>query len=363
MSMSPIHPRSLDAPRLPHRFAAILAVTLTFSAAYTQPAHAALPVAAILGFLNAAYEAYKNGREIIGADGPGLAAQLAAVQTAIINELRTQRNQELRATAEAGMNDFRTLGFRQPGDPANAGTWETARERMTDALVHYSIIVEEGSDVVSAYQLAPTYFALAATYAGLLQMKPEVGFAPSAWQEYHVPLQRAMNAGYWLVGAHTFACWAGWNPGRDGYDWSYPNTDFTKAYSRSQLYRHIVATKYYPAGPRSCVVIPPGPTYAYCNPLSFLCYDDCGNWFAADSQQMRDAAIESADWIDFGPDQTAQIVRGAMREMLKVGGGNAPNDFPRTDLPEASGMFVDPFVTEWACEGVSGGPWGYPIRP
>jgi hypothetical protein len=49
--------------------------------------------------------------------------------------------------------------------------------------------------------------------------------------------------------------------------------------------------------------------------------------------------------------------------MLNVGGGNAPGDFPNTDLPEVSGMFVDPRVTESSCTGVSGEPSGYPIRP
>jgi hypothetical protein len=365
MNTSPIRRRLRFGSRLPHRFAGVLAVTLTVSTAYTRPAHA-VPVVEIIGFMTAAYEAYKALAEIIGGEGPNLSNQLAQVQASILNELRTQRNQQLRATAEAGMNDFRTLTFRQPSDPANQGTWQVARQRMTDALTHYSIIVEDGTDRTSSYELAPLYFTLVTTYAGLLQMKPEIGMAPSAWEEYYRYLQRAMNVGYKLVGAHIAACWAGFNPGRDGYNWSYPNTDFTKAYSTSQLFRHVTWNKRYPAGEvtfTGCFTIPPTPIYSVCSPTDFTCLDDCGNWFVAENQQRRNAAIESADWIDFGTNPTVGIVRAAMRQMQKVGGGNEPADFPRIDLPEDHGMFVDPWVTEESCRAVSGGPWAYPITP
>jgi hypothetical protein len=273
--------------------------------------------------------------------------------------------QQWRATAESGLTDFRTLGFRQPGDSTNFALWESARGRLTEALTHYSIIVEDNLDGASQYQLAPTYYALAAAYSGLLQMKSEMGSAPSPWFEYYTYLQRAMNVGYKLVGARIFACWAGFNPGRDGFNWSYPNTQLSEQYGYSQLFRYLEASNMYPVAPTWCS-ISSSHVNTFCSPRSIAssCIRSCwSDPTPTPTYEQSTLAMENAELLHFSHDETVKIVRGSMKALQKVAGGNEPFDFPRTDLPETAGMFVDPWVTQESCSGVSGGPWGYVINP
>lgn len=225
-----------------------LAIPLTAMFVLTsveRPAQAITPAAVVaaIGYVRQVYNTLMEVRTFFEGDGPTMAQLLSNVEANILNELRTQRNQAWKATAQTAFDQFRTLAARSAGHPNNAALRDEASMNAIIAIEQLSIIVQEGTDVESSYQLAPTFDALVATQSGLTWALDEIFPGTRApWAEYHVYLWRGINTDYRLIGSQFFQCWPGFNPGRGNYTVGLP-TEPSRSYRDSQLWTKKIANR------------------------------------------------------------------------------------------------------------------------
>jgi hypothetical protein len=328
-----------------------------------------------------------------GPAGPDLATQLSGVETAILNELRTQRNQLWRANAQVVMDNFEILGYRQLGDPTNETLRGTTTDLARQTINYYAIIVEDGLDVPSSYQLLPTFDALSTVYVGLIKMKGEIKPKfPAPWGEYDIFIKRTMQANYKLVGARIAGCWPGYNPGQNHYAistspgylprkvapmeiysdlwnkklagwWTVPvsslngacNVDFGCHSGNMLCFSNSAADAYTLGGGAAVCRCEPAAGSGYSSPLDLNCR------MAA----MKKIIAEYTSTGPFGRDSVVKVARQTMKSILSAGGGDDRWSGPDLTLP-AQGMLTDPWVYEPHCPGPTGpfdGPWAYPTKP
>jgi hypothetical protein len=339
-------------------------------------AQAALPVAtigAIIQFYQKAYQVLGLVQSIFGDSGPSIAAQLQTVEANILNELRTQRNQAWRATAQSAFDKFRILAARSVSNPDNPALRDEASSLATTAIEQLAIIVQDGTDVESSYQLAPTFDSLVVTQTGLTRMLDEMfPDTPPPWAEYHVYLWRGITTDYRLIGAQFFQCWPGFDPGTGNYTVSLPS-ELTRSYRDSQLWTKKIANKNVSLGTFQLCGAARGQCFCGvaskdCNPGTKTCVRlvgcspctplSCNNFLFP----LSDSLLKASQAVDptWNADGVVKTTRAAMLGIISVGGGEDPGSDADVDLPHM-GMLVDPWVDEPRCG--PNGPWAYPTMP
>lgn len=364
-----------------------------------RPAKAELTIAtvtAVVGLVGAVGEALGKWKALFGDSGPAIASQLNGVKVAIINELRTQRNQQWRANVQTVFDNFAILGARPKNDPDNEPLRASTLETSKFAFNQYAIIVEDGNDSGSSYQLAPMFSVLTGVHAGLTKMKGELKpSAPARWVEFDIYFKRSMQASNRLVGTMVSGCWPGFNPGKGKYVVANQpgllNAGRAPATQiKSQLWNRLAAgyitvpfssnSSVKSACTSTLVVggIPLPIETGICKSTSGsvrclgytlgtaspVCL--CENFTSiGPTTSCGKAAISAAVAIGsntstgvFGSNNVVKIVRANMNAILAVGGGD--DRFDNSTVP-VSGALTDPWLDEPNCGPF--GPWSYPSVP
>jgi hypothetical protein len=364
----------------------VTACTVTLAMALVcvrpRPARAELTIAtvtAVVILVGAVGDALSKWKPLFGGSGPGsgpdLAAKLDAVKTAIINELRTQRNQAWRANVQTVFDNYAILGARPKADPSNEALRASTLETSKFAFNQYAIIVEDANDFASSYQLAPMFSVLTGVHAALTKMKGELNPAfPAQWGEYDIYLKRSMQASNRLIGTKASGCWPGYDPGKGKYVVSsqpgYLNAgSVSLGYTRSQIWKYIfpgriVAPNTYVIVKSACVDTllcePQNPVMCLGASIGSTPHDCiCGGVHIPAGSPCENAAVIVDTVVGytgaFGTNSAVLIVRANINAILAVGGGD--DRWDRATIP-TSGALTDPWIDEPACGPF--GPWAYP---
>jgi hypothetical protein len=376
-----------------------MGLALAAVCAHPRPAHAALPIAtvtAVVELVGTVGESLSKWEWLFAGNGPEISNELNAVKVAIINELRTQRNQEWRANVQSVFDNFAILGFRSrhiSNEPLRQTTWNLSQ----GAFNHYSIIVEDGTDRTSSLELAPMFTVLTGVHTGLTKMKAELDPShPAPWGEYDIYLKRAMQVNDRLVGSSVAGCWPGFNPGKGKYNVIGAGPDELNAgsvlgnWDKSQLWRKLLTSAVTVPQSFSSVVrsacfrtitLPNGhpqyvgpcaagsltqlacwgpslvrgavPSCSCTGPGQLDPSTSCGQAVAGAAK-----AIANQSGGVFGGNGAVKIVRAGMRSIMSMGGGDDRWDGPT--IP-SSGALTDPWLNESACGPF--GPWSYVSTP
>ena len=372
-----------------------------------RPAKAELTLAtvtAVVALVGAVGEALGEWEWLFEGEGPDITSQLNAVKTAVINELRTQRNQEWRAHVQTVFDNFAILGARAKKDPTNESLRASTLETSKFAFNQYAIIVEDGLDPTSALQLAPMFSVLTVVHAGLTKMKGELNSRFAApWAEFDIYLKRSIQVSNRLVGTVDSGCWPGYNPGKGNYVVSTADGRLNAGrpgsnYYKSQLWNKLTAsyisvsftnraTLKDACTDQVIVPLPPplgsvtmdvgicktsnagvkcmGNTLGRTSP-SCVCDEGLISSTAipatsACGKQAATAAIVTANNSStglFGSNGAVKITRKVMRAILGTGGGD--DRWDNSTIP-TSGALTDPWVDEPNCGPF--GPWAYASTP
>jgi hypothetical protein len=362
--------------------ACTVALALALVCVKPRPAKAELTLAtvtAIVGLVGATGEALGKWEWLFGGSGPNLASQLNAVKVAIINELRSQRNQLWRANVQTVFDNYAILGNRPRNDPNNEPLRFASLETSKQAFNHYAIIVEDGNDPTSAYELAPMFSVLTGVHAGLTKMKGELNSSfPAKWMEYDIYLKRSVQASNRLVGTTSSGCWPGYNPGRGKYILSSTAGYLTAGsapanFKKSLLWKKlgnknikvadITVRDIWKMGCVGTGVVRPGT----CNLATRTCKvtltsgETMNPSYACYSPRPfpNSSSLPTAENIlqpTFDADGAVKVVRATIVKMiLAMGGGD---DRWSNETVPTSGALTDPWLDEPACGPF--GPWSYP---
>jgi hypothetical protein len=332
--------------------ALVLAVALTVSR--PRPAYALDPVTAISA-IQKAYSIYTTAKGLFGDTGPSTAQLIQQAVNNLITYMNTIRDQQWKTAAKAAADDLASLALHQPADPTNPNLfnniWTNLSSGGIDAMYTVLIANDDALGRQSDYQAAPVLNEMAAAWIGLLLMKGQIWPAfPSTFGEYNLRTAEVMDLNYHLVGAQSFMCWPGWDPGAGAYlevlapAFGVPAYSDLRATYRSQMYWYLKDVLFTLSQTKVFGVVVAA-TYAYPTkaisynwtlPLGYIPVTDRAT---ALSNLQRARAL--ADPL-FSSDAVVQIIRAGMKGLMSVGGLNRGTD--SSIVPYHS--FVDPIVAD-----------------
>jgi hypothetical protein len=369
------------------------ALALALVSLQPRPAKAELTIAtvsAVVGLIGDIGDSLSKWEWLFDGSGPRLSNQVNAVKVAIVNELRTQRNQELKASAQTVFDDFAILGARPKSDPNNETMRADALEQAKNTFNWYhAIVTDKNFDLTSSYELAPMFTVLTQVLVGLTKMKGELRPKyPAVWLEYHTYLIRAMQDSDLLVGTQVAGCWPGYNPGRNRYSVGTAAGTLTAGsvkydYIKSPLWKKKLA--------KGSITIP----FAQWGNLTTACkawhngqYNGvCGRFeenmyctgstldsnpscscpniiTGSNTECLRlgaDIARSIANNLTtgaFGSNGVVKVIRKGMSSIQLLGGGD--DRWSGNTIPTA-GDLTDPWLDEDGCGPF--GPWSYVATP
>jgi hypothetical protein len=372
--------------------ALVLSVTLA-AGAVPAPAHAVPPIIAaggvIVSTLGTIWNLYGTFRSILTmlgiiGSGPDIAQQIAAMEQAILNELRQMRDQTWTGSAKTVLDQFQIIATWNASDPALPAAWNSTWSTAGSVIQAFDSTIVAANDPTSSYELAPAFAALVTVYYGLAKMKSEWDSAyPSTWATYQVYGQIAMQDYYDLVGMRYGICQnAGAEPAfnvyLNGQDAAQFGTRMTNTQVSSQLYsvvaNHMISTgrkacyglqSFRTGGIRFTTPVAYGATCSgfcadcavageMCNPVTNQCHADAQSYILySPNQESWLAAVNHADLTYFGADPTVNIIRASIGNLIGVVGGTDPGSdaWVPTDAE-----LIDPWVLDHNCPAVS--PYG-----
>jgi hypothetical protein len=348
-----------------------------------RPAHAAIDPVSIKAYVELATSVVKLVQSIFGGNGQDMAAQLRAIQDAVVGELRTLRNDQLQANTRSVFALFSDLADNGRTDPTNDEMWANIRIlQQTTADAFYQVL--QGSDVNSSYSLLPAYNSLLVTGTAVLALKKEIwSGAPSSWNDHYIWAQAGANADYRMVRSQRHQCYPGSNPGYKPPPPKTPRAPYaaweamTKPgkYKESVLWKKLANKSFHVetwsgqccGGRAGCGTIS---VKTSCNAATRVCAPavvSCSSFvpqtrtFAAcgDGVSPADCAQQLAK-PGFDDDAVVQVVRSGMKGVMTLSGGN-DYDAASNNALLAQGKFVDPWTDESSCG--SSAPWAYPQQP
>jgi hypothetical protein len=351
------------------RTGAVLCAALLGAAVVTSPSEAKAielgTVSTVISIVKGLLDIVKSGKSLLtpttmSSQMAEILRKLGDVQAAIINEMRTTRNQALKNRSTTVFNVFRDLADNRASDPTNASTWSTLRFEQQAVADQMFDIIMNANDVQSTYELATAYDVVVSTGEAVIKIKGEIWPAtPSSWNDHYLWLQPAMLANYRMVGSQRHQCHPGFNPGYN------PSTSVTVPgrYAYSDLFAKKIANKWYTMTSFWC-----GATS--CNPGTKVCVTNSNCNIAGGGNttpttqpcnfQLSDlACATSIAKTAFDNDNVVKVVRESMTAIQKLSGGNN-YDAATNDRLLAQLKFVDPWVHEAACGSA---PWAYPQVP
>jgi hypothetical protein len=369
---------------LPLAFSAALAGTML---ATEKPAHAAVDPVTVGAYIKVAYEAVELFKSIFGSSGDDLNQRLQQIQSSIINEMRTQRNMELKSNANTVFNLFRNLTDNTASDPVNDELWTEILGRQQETADAMFDIMMYANDSQSSYELTPAYNSLLATGTNLLDAKKRIwpNF-PSSWNDFYIWMQPGMSANYKLIGSQRHQCYPGQNPGyrprpasgQALVDWL--GITKTGKFKDTLLWRKKLANKNYVVAIATVECAFTGPSEGHphhCNPVSSICNtvptEETLNPLLkpickvvtvptspCTASQTPLACAEVLAKAAFDADPAVKLARAGMKGVQTLSGGN-DYDWQTNDPLLAQAKFVDPWIEEPSCG--SAAPWAYPQQP